>query len=603
MKTFVLAAGKGERLRPITDHIPKPLLPICGRPIIEIIIEKLIQAGIESIGLNIHHGKKSMERWLRDYDKKEKITCFFEEKLLGTGGALKNAESFLRDSPFIVHNSDIISDINLKELIEFHLSSKNMATLCVHDFEEFNNLSIKGTFFEGIRKEGDRAYTGISIYQPDFLDLIPYGFSHLPDIWMDALKKGAKIGIYEAKNGNWIDIGRPLTFARAVFMALKEQGENIFVHEEVDIKDIEFEGFLCIEKGSTIANGAKMKNCVILNGTVKEKEKWENSIIGPGFSISLKEHEIFGFREGDPIPIGFPGSNRRFFRTKLEESSVIVMKTEVNDEEFERFITYTDFFRKYGFPVPEIHSFDSKEKWAMVQDLGDMSLYSWLKIRKDPREIEAMYKKVLDMVLQLHREITDHVSECPLLKERIFDKTYFKWETQYFMEWFVFKERGISINATDGIYTELEKLSEICDSYPKGIIHRDLQSRNIMIKDSKPFFIDYQGARMGPPGYDIASLLWDPYFRLDEGLRIRLLEYYIQNMKSGDFDDNLFRESLPFLRTQRHMQALGAYAFLSIQRGKTFFRKYMPQGLRLLREDIELLPKSFKEIKSLGQLL
>jgi aminoglycoside/choline kinase family phosphotransferase len=117
--------------------------------------------------------------------------------------------------------------------------------------------------------------------------------------------------------------------------------------------------------------------------------------------------------------------------------------------------------------------------------------------------------------------------------------------------------------------------------------------------------LDFQGARIGPPAYDVASLLWDPYSYIEEDPRERLLAYYIRKMNAArpSFKADDFLGSLLTCRLQRHMQALGAYAFLSIAKGKKYFMKYITEGLRLLKEDITLsnneYPELYKLIKKL----
>jgi aminoglycoside/choline kinase family phosphotransferase len=108
-----------------------------------------------------------------------------------------------------------------------------------------------------------------------------------------------------------------------------------------------------------------------------------------------------------------------------------------------------------------------------------------------------------------------------------------------------------------------------------------------MVRRGVPHVIDFQGARMAPPAYDIASILWDPYHRIDDTMRERLLSYYIQKMQKevNEFDGTAFRGTLLSCRLQRHMQALGAYGFLAVVKGKKYFLKHVPEALRLLREE------------------
>ncbi len=139
---FIPAAGTGERLRPITDHIPKPLVPVLGKPVLQHVLEKVSSLPFNKIGINIHHKKEAVEEWVSHCRLKEKIILFPEKTILGTGGALKNAEGFLKEGSFLVHNSDVLSDIDTVRLLEHHRSSGNLATLAVHDYPEFNNLFV-----------------------------------------------------------------------------------------------------------------------------------------------------------------------------------------------------------------------------------------------------------------------------------------------------------------------------------------------------------------------------------------------------------------------------------------------------------------------------
>jgi aminoglycoside/choline kinase family phosphotransferase len=151
--------------------------------------------------------------------------------------------------------------------------------------------------------------------------------------------------------------------------------------------------------------------------------------------------------------------------------------------------------------------------------------------------------------------------------------------------------RGIEIPNDSKLYEEFASLAARVDSFEKAVVHRDFQSQNVMItKGNVPRIIDYQGARIGPPAYDLASLLWDPYSRMDGNNRERLLEYYMTGVKDhlgSAFDEDAFRATLIPCRLQRHMQALGAYGFLSLVKGRSYFLRYVPEALRYLKEEVE----------------
>jgi aminoglycoside/choline kinase family phosphotransferase len=203
-----------------------------------------------------------------------------------------------------------------------------------------------------------------------------------------------------------------------------------------------------------------------------------------------------------------------------------------------------------------------------------------------------MYKKVLDVAAGIHSIKIEQVKECPLLEERIFNFDYFRWETDYFLSQFIAGIRNISVNDIDILKKELDLLAGQADAIPKTVMHRDFQSQNIMINtDMDLRVIDFQGARIGPPAYDIVSILWDPYYRLDDRMRDTLLDYYIAEMKTrtgSGFDAQDFSNTLIYCRLQRHMQSLGAYGYLSRIKGKKYFQKYIPEGVRLLKEDIAI---------------
>jgi aminoglycoside/choline kinase family phosphotransferase len=177
------------------------------------------------------------------------------------------------------------------------------------------------------------------------------------------------------------------------------------------------------------------------------------------------------------------------------------------------------------------------------------------------------------------------------------------------MERFVAGVKGIQVSNAELLDGEFGRLARKVASFRTSVVHRDFQSQNIMVTNGDiPRVIDYQGARMGPPAYDVASILWDPYCTLDNDLRVVLLDYYIGGVKDfygGSFDVDAFRETLLPCRLQRHMQALGAYGFLSKVKGRAYFLKYVPQALRYLKEEADKVkgeyPALWECVKGLGE--
>lgn len=610
---FILAAGLGERLRPVTNHIPKPLIPLAGRPSLQHVLDRIWGLPYEKIGMNTYYKKEVIKEWVSQCPLSSKIELFPEDEILGTGGALKNAESFLSGGAFLVHNSDILSDINLEELLEHHFSSGNLVTLAVHDHPKFNSLVVddKG-MLKGIKRgafSGQiKAFTGISVYGPEFLGFLPAGTSSVVDAWLKAVNAGEKIGTLDVSGCYWNDIGTPQAYASAVFHKLREEGEAVYVHSSIkECSGVDIQGHVVIEEGCRIEKGVSMKNCIVLPGSnVGARHAvppHENRIIGPDFTIDLDEQEILSFDNEGRQPIGTGGSDREYFRIKNDNCTSVLVQCKSGDSDLERHLEYTRFFLRHSVPVPGLIEARPESMQALFEDAGDISLYSYLKCPRKEEETERIYKKVMDAMAQIHSVSADDARACPLLSERVFDREYFRWETDYFMERFVKGSRNIKVKDIAGLEKELDALALKADSFPKAVTHRDFQSQNIMVMKGHDIrVIDYQGARIGPPAYDAASMLWDPYHRLEEGMRARLLEHYIEQMrdkKHDSFDEDRFRGTLLTCRLQRHMQALGAYGFLSSVKGKKYFLKYVPECLRLLKEDIALCADEYPSLYQL----
>ena len=631
INAFILAAGYGERLRPITDHIPKPLLPVMGNPVIGIVLDSISSLSPDSIGINIHHQWEQIRAWASSSPHAGHISLFHEQAILGTGGALKNAELLLRESDFIVHNADILTDINLSELAKKHFKSNDIATLAVHGHHKFSNVWIdkKGNLTHVGSEIKDLttglckvAFMGIAVYSPEFLEFLPEGSSSVVDAWLKAIAKGHTIGVVDFSGAAWTDIGTPDSYAAAVFDLMKKEGEAVYIHESLDCSRIEIGGNTVIEQGVSFEGRALVRSSILLPGAKIPRDSFiDHLIAGPGFTIDLDQAVLadtaqvqasllswFGNR-AEPVSavcIGTGGSDRSYYRLIGKDKTAVLMKCSEADQDFFRHVAYTLFFKECSVPVPEVFLLDEEKKQALFEDLGDLSLYSWLRCSRSPDCIEAMYKKILDMLVTLQTTAADHLSECPLLKERVFDYDHLRWETGYFLERFVLGIKDININNGKELETEFDRLAKKVDVQKKTIVHRDFQSQNIMVtRGDMPRLIDYQGARIGPSAYDIASMLWDPYYKIQESMRDRLLEYYIERMKGlqPELDEASFRQGLLHCRLQRHMQALGAYGFLSKIKGKKFFLRHVPQALAYLKEETILTRQEYPALYDLVRRL
>lgn len=208
MKGIILAAGLGKRLGRLTKKIPKPLLPVGGIPIIQLNIEKLKRAGIDEIGINIYYKPDLMRSFLKKFTR---IKVVEEEYLSGTGGALLNFRDFVSDD-FLLHNCDVLSDIDLKMLIREHKKRRALGTMpLVKNYKTDRVKYSDGRILKFCKRRcnGCFTYTGIAVLSKRVFEYFPQNkavFS-LTEVYNNAIKSGEVLsGIFV--DGKWYDIGR-----------------------------------------------------------------------------------------------------------------------------------------------------------------------------------------------------------------------------------------------------------------------------------------------------------------------------------------------------------------------------------------------------------
>ncbi|HSB51327.1 MAG TPA: sugar phosphate nucleotidyltransferase, partial [Dissulfurispiraceae bacterium] len=431
IRAFILAAGLGERLRPLTNHIPKPLLPILGTPILELILDRVFSIPVEMMGVNLYHKGDLIRRWIERSGFAGKIAIFPEDPILSTGGALKNAEKFLDGGPFVVHNGDILSDIDIGQLLSRHLSLHNLATLAVHHHPEFENLSVSA---DGLLmrarsdaalpgEAGRFAFTGIAAYDPAFLSLLPAGRSDVVDAWNHAVSQGFTIGTVDVTGCRWSDIGTPVSYAQTLRDVLRADGERLYIGRNVKgCGRSNLHGWAVIEEGASLGDGSSLKDCVVLPGAVvRAGARLADCIIGPDFEIPLNRASAPDRSTDEPELIGTGGSDRTYYRVTRKDTTAVLMKCRESDPDFHRHVELTRFFGDCRVPVPELFEHDEHAMTAVFEDLGDTSLYDWLKCPRGSCEIREMYGKALDGLILLHSAASARMNECPPALARRFD--------------------------------------------------------------------------------------------------------------------------------------------------------------------------------------
>ena len=256
-------------------------------------------------------------------------------------------------------------------------------------------------------------------------------------------------------------------------------------------------------------------------------------------------------------------------------------------EENVAFLEFSRHFRRHGLPVPEIYADDLTQGAYLEEDLGDTTLFEFLSANRSgdtiaPQVVEA-YRKVIAVLPRFQVEAGRDLNYKVCYPRASFDRQSIAWDLNYFKYYFL-RLAGIPFNeqALEVDFTRLTKFLLGADH--DYFLYRDFQSRNIMLRDGQPWFLDYQGGRKGALQYDIASLLYDGKADLPPALRQQLLDHYLECL--GGFiglNRDAFMEHYYAFVYVRILQALGAYGFRGFYERKAHFLQSVPYALKNLR--------------------
>ena len=286
---FVLGAGLGTRLRPLTDRRPKPLIPVANRPLITHAFDHLIAAGIERFVVNTHWCAERYVEFFPDGNWRGRPITFVHEspEVLETAGGIWNARTHLTDGPFIVYNGDILSDLKLAPALNAHRAAGNEVTLILRSHGGNTNVAFdaaSGRILDlrrALRPEFEprHLFTGIYIVEPQFIARIPAGqkLSVVP-VFHEMIRAGAKLGGIVGDDGAWWDLGSRTEYL-AVHAALAacatEKAPWISPIASVS-PNAKITGATAIAAGAKVGAGAVLHDCIL----------WENATVAPGAKLT-----------------------------------------------------------------------------------------------------------------------------------------------------------------------------------------------------------------------------------------------------------------------------------------------------------------------------
>jgi aminoglycoside/choline kinase family phosphotransferase len=287
-----------------------------------------------------------------------------------------------------------------------------------------------------------------------------------------------------------------------------------------------------------------------------------------------------------PLQGQLGGSGRKIIRLANDRAGAIGVLYDVREENV-AFVEFSRHFHRHGLPVPEIYAEDLSRGAYLEEDLGDTTLFQFLSENRvgdriAPPVIEA-YRAVVDVLPRFQVEGGRGLNYAVCYPRAVFDEQSIAWDLNYFKYYFL-KLAGIPFNeqSLEDDFARLTKFLIAADH--DYFLYRDFQSRNILLRDGRPFFVDYQGGRKGALQYDVASLLYDAKADLPPQLRQELLDRYIARL--ADFTvvsrDSFLRHYHTFVYV-RIMQALGAYGFRGFYERKAHFLQSVPYALKNIR--------------------
>lgn len=282
------------------------------------------------------------------------------------------------------------------------------------------------------------------------------------------------------------------------------------------------------------------------------------------------------------------GSTRRFWRIVPRSSDrtyIAVMNEPVDVPARRENFAYLMIGRHLhgrGLPIPRIHASDIEKGWFVTEDFGSVNLQD---LAASTVNRVPLYERVIEVLFRLQIKGAEGFNPSWTCQTEKYDFTVMRrYESDYFKEAFLCTYLGLKKEWPE-LESPLNHLAAMASLAENGFfLHRDFQSRNIMVLEHGIGILDWQGGRLGPPGYDLASLLIDPYTELSKEERNLIYNKYLE-LLSDKFPEEVeaFNKSFPYLALQRNLQILGAFSFLSRVRKKKHFESYIAPAFVTLR--------------------
>jgi len=262
-------------------------------------------------------------------------------------------------------------------------------------------------------------------------------------------------------------------------------------------------------------------------------------------------------------PIERGGSDRKFWRGRGAAAGLVAVAYGLEKAENARYADCAAFLQSQGVSVPRVLAHDAEQRFLLLEDAGSEDLWTHRNLSWEQKS--ELYRRALCEAATMHKADLSAAEKARVLQAP-FDTDLYRWEQDYFFEHF--------LGARRRDLAPFEVQAAALAGRPRVLLHRDFQSQNIMVRDARAVLIDFQGMRAGLAGYDVASLIYDPYVEMSATERTELSDFYFA--AAGLSDRAAWEDELRACARQRLMQALGAYGFLGRVKGKSAFLQHIP---------------------------
>ena len=512
-KAVVLAAGHGTRLRPFTCATPKPLLPVWGETMLSRIVRLLRERGVDDIVVNAHHLNEQVRVWTDNYRRNAQAS----------GDKVRIKLSY---EPEILGNGGVLNP--LREWIgdePFYLVSSDIV---------MENVPDLATKFERMTSHSILGCALVTTSGPRTVEVEPE--SKFITCWKSP------------------DPGAEGTYTYCGFAILKPE----------ILKFVKPDGFSSIVSAY---EKAMMGSGKFIKSVIAEDLLWEDAGTISRYIDLNRDGADNAFADIPQIKatgatnvtfLGARGSERVFFGC---DQGIVILYDDGNRDENGKYPGHARWLKAHGIPVPEVLADIPTMKTMMMSHAGVER-----KMSVDD------YAKVVETLVKFNA-LGSEKEQPDLLPQ--FDEETWEWERNLFAKYCLGANFQMEMPAA--VRAELERVAKVLEAEPKALVHRDFQSTNVLWKGDALAFIDFQGMRLGPAAYDLASLVYDPYVTFTDDQRRALVALYAKAAGREDFV-----RVLPFAAVQRLCQCLGAYGRLASVGQPQFGKHVLPALQNLL---------------------